>query len=286
VSRLIPALLTVLAAAGCGGSDEPEPLSEPPAELLADALANPPSSGEVRIDADAELDGGSLLGDSAGAELEGPFAAAARGELPRFSLALDGELAGFGVDGELTSTGDDAFVVFFGENYRVGAERSGAAAARWASAAEEVGALAPAVPSWFDDPRYGEAEEVAGVEAQAIEAELDGPRAGRDIAAVARALGAPALFEALATGAGRGSAEAWIAPEDRTLRRLRLEFPFRVDAGERIAALGVDSGTASIEIELSELGEPVEIEPPPGGGFQPIEQLTGRLADLARLGGF
>ena len=288
MNRLLPAVLALLAAGsapGCGGGEDREPPSEPPAQLLSDALANPPSSGEVSLDAGAELAGDSLLSGSVGARLDGPFAAAARGELPRFGLALDAELAGFGVDGELISTGDDAFVVFFGENYRVGAPRTAQAAERWRAAASGSEALGPAVASWFRSPRYAGAEEAGGVESQRIEAELDGERAGREVAAIARALGAPPLLPALAAGAGEGSAEAWVGFDDRTLRRLRIEFPFRVPAAAREAALGVASGTASVDVELSDLGEPVEIEPPPGGGFQPISQLTGRLADLARLGG-
>lgn len=286
VNRLVPTLLAVLASAaataGCGGSDR-DPPDEPQAELLAGALSDPPSSGNVRIDAAAQLDGDSLLAGEAGAELEGPFAAAARGELPRFALGLDGELAGFGVDGELVSTGDDAFVVFFGENYRVGAERTAEAAARWGAAAAETGALAPAVPSWFRSPRYAGAEDVAGTETQRIEAGLDGARAGREIAALARAAGAPSLFEALAAGARDGSAEAWVAFEDRSLRRLRIEFPFRIPAAARVGALGITSGTAELDVQLSDLGEAVEIERPEGGGFQPIEQLSDRLRTLAGL---
>jgi hypothetical protein len=117
------AALLAIALSACGGGSDPEQPSESPEELLREAVANPATSGEAEIDVDATLEGDSLLAGPMGAELEGPFALHEAGGLPSLDLELDADVAGFGVDGELVSTGDDAFVVFFGENYRVGAAR-------------------------------------------------------------------------------------------------------------------------------------------------------------------
>jgi hypothetical protein len=281
------AALAAVAAllAACGEDDPPPTPDEPPAELLAAALDNPPASGQVDLDGEVELDGESLIAGGVAVEASGPFAAAARDELPRFALAGEAEVAGFGVDGELISTGTDAFVVFFGENYQVGEERTAEAGARWSDFAAQSGPLGSQAASWFVSPRYGDAEEVDGTDAQRIDAELDGARAGADIAAIARAAGAPAFVEALAAGAGEGTAQAWVAFDDQTLRRLRVEFPFTVPRAAQASAAGVRGGTASFEVELSDLGEEVDIEPPPGGGFQPIEQLIDRIMSFASLGG-
>jgi hypothetical protein len=279
----LAAAVALLAA--CGEEDPPSTPDEPPAELLAAALDNPPSSGQVDLDGEVELDGESLIAGGVTVDAGGPFAAAARGELPRFALAGEAEVAPFGVDGELISTGIDAFVVFFGENYQVGEERIAEAGARWTDFAAQSGPIGAQAASWFVSPRYGDAEEVDGTDVQRIDAELDGARAGADIAAIARAAGAPALVEALAAGAGEGTAQAWVAFDDQTLRKLRIEFPFTVPRAVQASAAGVRGGTASFEIELSDLGEEVDIEPPPGGGFQPVEQLIDRIMSFASLGG-
>jgi hypothetical protein len=198
---------------------------------------------------------------------------------------MDAEVAGFGVDGQLVSTGEDAFVGFFGENYRVGAARITAAEQRLA-AAGGAGGLGVDPASWFVSPHYAGAEDVEGAETELVEAELDQAAMSSDLGAAATALGAPPLVGAIAAGAGPGGEiEAWVAFEDQTVRRLRVSFPFTVPAAQRAVASGVTGGEAQLGVELSDVGADVEVEPPAGGGFQPIEQLIARLRDLAALGG-
>ena len=62
-----PAAAAVLACAAviasCGGGDEDrDPPAEPPAELLATAVANPATSGDADIDLNVVLEGSSPLG--------------------------------------------------------------------------------------------------------------------------------------------------------------------------------------------------------------------------------
>lgn len=286
-SRAAGALLACLLGAGlaaCGGG-EPETPSEPPAELLARAAANPASSGEARIGVDAVLRGDSLLAGPGAAELEGPYALDPGGGLPSFEFELDTELAGFGVDAELVSTGEDAFVVFFGENYRVGPERVARLERELGAAGERGGrpshGLDPA--SWFRHPRYAGSEDVAGTETERIVGRLDAHAAAEDLSGLLAALGAPGLVRELGAGAGDGPIEAWVAYEDDTIRRLRARIPFALAPARRRAAGGISGGSIAIDAEISDVGTEVEIEPPPGGGFQPIEQLIGRLQSLSAL---
>lgn len=281
LSASAAALVAVLALGSCGGDGERDPPSEPPAELLATALANPAQSGVSQIQLDLGIEGDSLLSGPSSVELSGPFALDQAGGLPRFDLALDAGVAGFGIDGELISTGDDAFVVFFGENYRVGPERVAAVQEQLRSPA----ATGLRIDRWFEGPRYAGAEEVAGTETERIEGTLNGAAAARDLSALARALGAPALVEALGAGARSGPVEAWVAFDDKTIRRIRLQFPFTVPPQQRAEASGITGGTVSLDAEISDVGSDSAIEPPPGGGFQPIEDLLEQLGDLASLGG-
>ena len=280
---ILAALVLALAVTSCGGGDEPETPDESPAKLLTEAFASPARSGEAVADLKLALEGLPVLRDPITANVGGPFELAADGGLPSFDLALDGSVAGFGVDGELVSTGEDAFVVFFGENYRVGAERVAAAEGRLA-AGGGAGGLGLDPASWFESPRYAGSEDVEGTDAEKIEAGLDPAAMAEDVSAAANALGAPALIGALASGAGPGEIEAWVAYDDHTVRRLRMAFPFQVPPGQRRLAAGATGGTVQLGVELTDIGAEVEIAPPEGGGFQPIDQLIGRLRDLASLG--
>jgi hypothetical protein len=280
------AVLSVALLAGCGGGDsDHEPPSESPEELLREAVANPATSGEAEIDVDATLKGDSLLVGATGAELEGPFALDGAGGVPSFDFELDAEVAGFGVDGELASTGEDAFVVFFGENYRVGADRVAELERGLLAARDEGGppSLALEVDKWFSDPRYAGSEEVGGTETERIEGTLDSGAAAQDLSGLMAALGAPPLFRELAAGAGDGPVEAWVAYDDHTLRRLRAQFPFTVPPARQVEAGGISGGAVTLDAEISDVGADVSVEPPEGGGFQPIEQLISRLQSLAGL---
>ena len=277
------ALAAGAAISGCG--DERGAPEQPPAELLRTAAADPARSGEAQVDLELRLDGSSLLAGVTRVHLDGPFELADDRGLPSFGFALEAEVAGFGVDGELVSTGDDAFVVFFGENYRVGPERVAAIESQLAAATGGGAGLGLDIADWFEQPRYAGEEEVAGAEAERIEATLRTEAVARDLSGLAGAIGAPAIVEALAAGAEPGPIEAWVAFDDSTVRRLRTQFPFTVPVAQRSSTQGITGGVVSLDAEISEVGAEVEIEPPPGGGFQPIEQLARRLRDLASLGG-
>jgi hypothetical protein len=280
----VSALALAPALWGCGGGEREAP-SEPPAELLREAAANPAQSGEAAIGLDLVLEGDSLLAGASEADLQGPFALDEAGGLPSFELALDAGVAGFGVDGELVSTGEDAYVVFFGENYRVGAARVAELERGLRAARKEGGSpsLGLEVDAWFEDPQYAGTEEVAGTETERIEGTLDSRAAAQDLSGLMAALGAPQLLRELASGARDGPVEAWVAYDDHTIRRFRAQFPFSVPAARQAAVGDISGGAVTIDVEISDVGAEVTVEPPAGGGFQPIEDLTDRLESLAGL---
>lgn len=278
-------LLGALALVSCGGGDEDQPTpTEPPAELLAQAAANPATSGDAAIDIDLDLQGDTPLAGGAGFEATGPFDLGDGSGLPAFELDGEGSVAGFGLDTDLISTGEDVFVIFFGENYRVGEEQVAQAEAALAEVSGGAGGIGLDVAGWFRDPAYAGSEEVGGTDTERIEGVLDAQAAAEDLSELARAVGAPFLT-GLAEGAGSGPVEAWVAYEDDTIRRLRVQFPFKVPPDQLALTRGVESGTVAIDTEISDVGADVTIGVPAGGGFQPITDLTSRIESLASLGG-
>jgi hypothetical protein len=159
--------------------------------------------------------------------------------LPRFELAYEAEVIGFGAEGELISTGDELFVILFGETYRASPDQVARAREAYADLGE-IGAL-------LRHPRYAGIEEAGGVDAVRIDGELD--------------------LNAAGIAAGPADAEVWVGLEDRTVERVRLTGPLTVDA------------------EISDVGPDAEIEPPPGGGYQPLDELIDRLQGFAGLAG-
>ena len=278
----VPALALAALAASCGDSD-PQPPDEPPGALLREAAANPPASGRAKIAVDALLAGDSLISGPAALRLEGPYALDPVGDLPSFEFAMDAEVAGFGVDGSLVSTGDDAFVVFFGENYRVGVGRTAELERRLRGATPGGdGGLGLRFDDWIRDPEYGEVEDVGGTDAVRVSGLTDPDAAFGSLIGLADQLGVPA-GPLTVSEVSSGPADAWIALEDRMLRRIRIQLEWAIPPSMRSQAGGVAGGALTLDAEVSDVGAEVTVEPPPGGGFQPIEDLTDRISGLIGL---
>lgn len=282
VAAALGSLGIAAALTACGGGEDPATPSGPPAELLTAAVADPATSGEADVELSLELEGDSSLAGPAGFVAQGPFDLGDGSGLPSFAFDGEAEVAGFGLDADVVSTGDDAFVVFFGENYRVGPDRVAQVNASLAGG----GGLGLDVAGWFRDPSYAGTEEVGGAGTEKVEGTLDAKAAGADLSALADAVGAPPFVAPLAAGAGSGPVAAWVAYDDGTIRRLQAEFPFTVPPDRLELTRGVQSGTVTLDAEISDVGAEVSVAPPEGGGFQPIEQLIARLQSLASLGGF
>lgn len=239
------AIALALLPASCGGDDEPPPPELSAAAMLDRAFEQLPASGVAQIDLEAQVP--QVSSQPVTVELEGAFVSGDGASIPSFDLEGEADAAGFGVEVELVSTGDDAYVVFFGENYRVGADRVAALNQR-----------APGVNprSWFGATRHAGTEEVEGTDSYRIEAPLQSDRVGADLEGLG--LGAVDL-----RGLEGGSIETWVGAEDGAIHRLHLV-----------------SEALELDLVLSDLGEQQRIEPPAGGGFQPIEDLLRRIPGL------
>jgi hypothetical protein len=248
VLRPRPAAAAIAAAlllASCGGGEDEPPAPDVPADQMLDrAFQQLPASGRALIDLEALLPQDPT--EPVAAQLEGPFSNDGAA-IPSFDLAGEAEAMGFAVEVSLVSTGDDAFVVFFGENYRVGSDRV-------AALGQRARGFDPR--AWFGPAEHAGTEEVDGVEAYRIEGPLNTEEVRAD-------LGSIGLAGVNSRGLEGGTVNAWIGVEDGVIRRLQLS-----------------SDAVNLDLVLMDLGEPQEIERPPGGGFQPIEDLLRRIPGL------
>jgi hypothetical protein len=237
---------------GCGG-DEEEPRQVDAEALLDSAFRHPVGSAVTSIDLVAGAAAVPSLSVPVSLSLDGPFVSGGGARIPSADWELAAEVAGFGVDGELVSTGDNVYLSVFGDNYQVGR----------AAVEERRQTLAdPGLDprSWFGPATYQGDEEVEGTATARIDAPLRSARLAADIEGLSGRLG----LQAVRPPAGPGTIQAWVGIDDGIVRGLRI------DAGEDLA----------VDVVLSEVGEPQEITIPAGGGFKPIGDLLSSLQDL------
>jgi hypothetical protein len=273
------ALLTVVVAvgavaAGCGGTkDLTEGLS--PAEILeaSSEAAVRVTSYHPTISLTLELptsdssppEGilGRLAGQPATIDAEGPVRTAASEEGPAFSLDLDVQLAGFNMQGTLTTVDGAVYLSVLGADFQLDVP------------AEQVRALLmPPEPARFiEAPQEVGREEIDGVPTVHLQGEI-----AKDVAVdfILELLGtAPALLggEGLPEGAdleelrarlldavSESRADVWIGTEDLLPRRARAHL---VVAGSLEPLLpGIEGLTLDANADIDDFDEEVDIEAP------------------------
>jgi hypothetical protein len=263
-----------VALAGCGGDDERRSGVDP-AALLDAAASKPLVSANTNVDAELRLEGVPQLSEPITLSLDGPYVNGGGVRIPSFDWDAEAKVAGFGVDGEVVSTGDNVYLSIFGDNYQVGREQIAAVNER---IAETAGLLVPGGVhplDWFSDPRYVGDEEVGGVDAAHVISPLRGTGpVEEELSAVTERLG-------LASSPSvKGTIEAWIGTDDDVVRELKLNARLRFPAAASLVAGGASGARVSLDLVADDVGEEQSISPPEGGGFKPISELFLSLEDL------
>jgi hypothetical protein len=270
VRRAAPLLLAValLAAGGCGDNGASSGSAR---ELLERGFATDVDTGVLTLDAEVDLDGGPVEGPFA-LELEGPFRVAESAtEMPDMDLAFRAEGAGQEYEGRAIATRENAWIEFQGETYEVGEEL-------WAGlleALEEEGRGEPRTFAeagvdpldWVTDLEESGEEELGGVTTTKVTGRLDAERMLRDFNRLPGADPIPeSALDQVDDVVGDVEFEAWIG-EDDIWRRVAAETEFRVPE----SAGGPEGGSVSLEMELDDPNQPVEIEGLSEG--RPLEEL-------------
>ncbi|MGH2763700.1 MAG: hypothetical protein ACRDLD_14165 [Thermoleophilaceae bacterium] len=270
--------LAVLAGAGCGSDGGAGSATE----LLKRGFATDVDSGLLKLDAELELEGIDELDGPLRLRLEGPFqAAGSPTDVPDMDVDFRASGAGQEATGRVVLTRENAWIEFRGATYEVGEELW----ARLRQAIEEQDQGQPQTfgeagvdpLGWIEDAEEDGEAEVAGAPTAKVSASLDLEQMVGDFAKLTEGSEDPVpagAVDRVDDYVDEVDFEAWIG-EDDIWRRVRSGVEFEVPEEERDAAGGLEGGSASLEIELSEPNEPVQIEGP--AEARPIEELLRQL---------
>jgi hypothetical protein len=266
-SRIILAILLAAGvnAAGCGGTDHK---AVNPEAMLDAAAAHPITSAQTDIDLRLQVRGVSRLSGPLSLRLEGPYVSGAGRQIPKFDWRMKASALGFPVGGNVVSTGTNAYLSVFGDNYEVGTDAVSAANDRIAAGST----IHPR--SWFGPARVDGQGNEGGVDCERISAPLRGDVMAGDIAPLAAALG---LAEPPTVS---GTARACVGFDDRVLHELEVSAVLGVPAADQASLGGASSVATDLDIVISGVGERQKITIPAGGGFRPIRDLVLQLNDL------
>jgi hypothetical protein len=260
---LLPSVIA-LALAGCGGSGHSK---VDPEAMLNSAAAHPIRSAQTEIGLQVQVEGVPQLSDPLKLRFEGPYVSGGGDRIPSFDWRFTASALGFPVGGRAVSTGSNAYLTVYGDNYEIGT-------AAVASVNRRIGQLALSPRSWFGRARIdGEGHE-GGADCERIAAPLRGAAVARDLAPLAGDLG---LSPPTAIS---GSAKACVGFDDRFFHEIGVDAGLAVPATDRARLGGATAMHLTLEVVNSDIGEPQQISRPGGGGYRPIRDLALSLNDL------
>lgn len=271
-SACVLALTALLA--GCGGGEA----SAPAGEILSETAAKLGEirSGELKLSIFVEPRGENA-GEEFGFELEGPFALAASGQLPKADISYTQTANGESETVKVISTGEQAYVEVDGETARLTPEEE---AELRATGGDLSGGLTELrVEDWIEDPKASGGGDVGGAETDKVTGDLNLVALTSDLADVAQSFGGavPDLSsserERLAEAVEDTTFELYSGQDDRLLRRLLMEAEIAFDVPEELRrALGDLVGAkVTFELEISDPNEPIEVEAPTDARILPAD---------------
>jgi hypothetical protein len=238
-----------------------------PEAMLDAAAAHPIRSAQTQIDLRVEVRGVPELSQPLRLRLDGPYVSGGGARIPSFDWRLSASALGFSVGGRVVSTGTNAYLSVYGDNYEVGPTAV-------AAANERVGRIGLHPRAWLGPARVdGEGNE-GGVDCERISARLRGDAMARDLAPLATALG----LSGPPTVAG--TARACVGFDDRVLHELEVDATLGIPSTDRPRLGGATSIRLDLDLVTSDVGQPQHISIPGGGGYRPIRDLALTLNDL------
>jgi hypothetical protein len=270
------ALIALLALAGCGGGNDEEASG-----LLERGFSTDVRSGVASVDAELELDGIEGFEGPLRLTLDGPFEVAGGDPTDLPNLDMDFRASGAGQEfaGRVVLTRENAWVEYGGSTYEVGEEL-------WAQLRQTLDEQTRGQPEtfaeagldpldWVDGAEVEGEEQVSGVRATKVRGTLDVEAFLRDSNELSGGQRVPeSTLRDVEDVIDDVEFEAWIGSDD-IWRRVATEAAFEVPEEERDSVGGLEGGRLSLEVELDDPNEPVDIDEPPDA--RPLEELLRRL---------
>jgi hypothetical protein len=278
--RRAAALLAVvaLALAGCGG-DGDSGSSEDATALLKRGFATDVDTGVLTFETKLELRGVESVDGPLRLRLEGPFRAApSPTEMPDLDMDFEASGAGQSFTGHVIVTRENGWLEYGGETYEVGEEL-------WARVIEFLRQSNEGRPNtfgeagvdpldWIDEAETDGEEEIGGTNTTKVTGKLDVQAFLRDSSKISTERLPEGTLRDVDEFVDDVDFEAWIG-EDDIWRRIRADTEFDVPEEERDSLGGLEGGSVSLDMELAEPNEPVEIEGP--AEARPIDELLRQL---------
>ena len=221
--------------AGCGDADD-DPRRAAAATAVKQTVAATSKLDSARLTASFQLDPEGLLalGGPIKLRASGPFAAGAKGELPRLELDIGGVLARKSLDARAISTGKQAFLRIDGRAYRIDQDfvdklRSHGTGAGATTKRPGLASLGLDPSAWLQNARAKGTAAIGGVQTQRIAGTIDVKRLLDD---VAKLFGGSS--EVLHAEAPRADRERGEVHEGRRLDGLRRQDPAPARRGRRL----------------------------------------------------
>jgi hypothetical protein len=290
------ASVAALALSACGGGDDD---SGDAKALLKEAFSNPIKSANVSLDLSAKIDGVPQLSQPISFKMTGPYESQGDKKIPKLDWDVNVSGGGQTFSGGLISTGDNAFVSFQGQNYEVGSELVKQYEQQLGQQTQNPTSLKqygvdPA--NWIRDASEDGDEDVAGAATTKVTGTLDIEKMLNDF---------NTLIEKAGPAMGQGSTqkltpeqiaqvkqvvkdpkfEAFVAKDDKTLRRLSATIDFTIPEAQRQQAGGASGGNLKFSIQFANVGQPAQVTAP--SDAKPITELQQQIQQggLGGLGG-
>jgi hypothetical protein len=266
-----------LAGAGCGGDDGG---SGGDAEnLLKRGFATDVDTGVVTLDGELELRGVEGVDGPFKLTLEGPFRSRGPTEMPDLDLDYRASGSGQTFSGNVVMTRENVWVEFQGETYELGEElwdRLLAGYREQQQGQPQTFKDAGVDPlDWIEDAQTDGEEDVGGTPTRKVTGKLAIGAFLRDVNKVSTGQRLPeSTLREIDEVVDDVDFEAWIG-EDDIWRRIAAEAEFEVPEEDRDSLGGLEGGRLSLDMELAEPNEPVEIEGP--AEARPIDELLQQL---------
>jgi hypothetical protein len=293
---VLPLLLALLALPSCGDGDGTGDVEG----LVDSAFTQEMESGDLKLDAEVQLDGSPLLERPLRIQVAGPFRLN-EGKLP--SVDLEAEIGTDGGGQTVTtgflSTGDRAYVKFQDVYYQAPASavrRANRAFARGQRRHSSLRALGLDPRSWLLLAEDKGEEDVAGVETRHVSGTLDVEALLRDLnrflrrsgSAVGGAVGNPAPhplgrdeIRKLGEVVEDASFDVYVGKRDQIVRRVAGRVELDVPQERRDELGGLEGGKIQFSLEFRDVNGDQEIEAPRKA--RPLSKLTRSLGGVDAL---